>query len=140
MSTKYSAPWRNWLGVGRKKHPFVRRPLHVEQLEDRSVPAVLTVITHGLQSSDQVAAWGLDLASALNDTEYGHQYTQSQIDHSVVRYDAASNAPPAGGADSCRGLNGATSLEKAAVAADILDADSGYIATDMLPAAEWKPR
>ncbi|MFO0966953.1 MAG: PKD domain-containing protein [Gemmataceae bacterium] len=79
-----------------------RAPLAVELLEDRTVPSTLTIITHGRQ--DQLAltpsvapAWAFDMASAINVRDH-LGYTETQIDHSVIRYDQPTMGVPVGGA------------------------------------------
>lgn len=77
------------------------RFLSLEALEDRNLLAQLTVITHGRMDQifgpeDVAPEWAFDLASAIN-AQDGLGATQSQIDNSVVRYDATSMAVPAGG-------------------------------------------
>ncbi len=77
------------------------RFLALEPLEERNLLAQLTVITHGrmdqiLGPEDVAPEWAFDLASAISAKE-NLGYTASQIDQSVVRYDASSTAVPAGG-------------------------------------------
>lgn len=77
-----------------------RAPVAIERLEDRCcLAAHLTVITHGTFGSDQEPLWAIDMASAINVRDH-LGFTETQINNSVVRSDAVSLAPPAGGADS----------------------------------------
>lgn len=89
---------RKDLLAGRRRTRF----LSLESLEDRNLLAQLTVITHGrmdqiFDTPNVAPEWAFDLASAINAAEYSGQNTQSQINNSVVRYDASSLGVPAGG-------------------------------------------
>lgn len=93
---------RNKRGISRGSRARRAQFLALETLECRNLLAQLTVITHGrmdqiFDTPDVAPEWAFDMASAINARD-GLGYSQTQINNSVVRYDATSNAAPSGGA------------------------------------------
>ncbi|HEY8505134.1 MAG TPA: vWA domain-containing protein, partial [Gemmataceae bacterium] len=86
--------------VGRVGGAAPAPPLRVESLEDRTTPATLYVITHGLQGTDSPPAWVFDLAEAI-DARTGNRFSTDQINASVLRATdpPGSGVPPGGAAD-----------------------------------------